>query len=90
MPSRSYNIWPSYREEKKWCISSQKVDLDSPTPVASVGPEPPPKKKSKLGIAVYLDELFKEKEKVLSQVQKMQAKYQYVLEEKNWKHEFIF
>ena len=31
---------------------------------------------------MYLDELFKEKEKILTQAQKSQAKYQYVLEER--------
>ena len=40
------------------------------------------KEKSSRGIAVYLDTIFKEKEKTLKEASKIKTKYQYLLEDK--------
>ena len=71
--------------KKSWCrsmVDIPDVNTDNPKRDPSSGKVGKPRKKRKLGIASYLDKLFEEKDKILTNASRVKAKYHYVLNEK--------
>ena len=75
-PTVKIKIW--CRNQKEIKIAEEEEEKCSSASSRAGRPYAP----KQLGIASYLDKLFQEKEKVVTQAQKIQAKYQYLLEEK--------